>query len=53
MKNSEVKKVTVKSIVDLINISGVEHTEAKGKTFEVDASLVPVLLAHNFIESQE
>lgn len=50
---TEVKLVTVKSDVDLIVIGGVEHKDAKGKDFEVDATLVDVLLAHKFIKSQE
>jgi hypothetical protein len=51
--NTDLKKTTVKSKVDLIVIAGVEHTNVKGKDIEVDADLVPVLLAHDFIESQE
>lgn len=50
---NEVTLVKVKSAVDLIVIGGVEYTDAKGMEFEVDSNLVPVLLAHKFIESQE
>jgi len=52
-KTEDVKLVTVKSAVDVIVIGSVEHTDAKGKNFDVEPALVPVLQAHNFIEVQE
>lgn len=44
------KKVKVVLSVDRITIKGEQFVGMKGKTVEVDASVVASLTAHNFIE---